>query len=314
MVNKKDDEPSNLYGKILWVHVPGVVIVAALLFAVFPYSLPPSGNFVYVYDYHAVYNYTEDVVFNKKMVPPSTYLVPKLYVTFRNYTLEDVLNLTRAFKMQSPHIDDYGYYFLVKSNQASLLVYKDGYVVKYIRKDVFKAPFNISADKAVAISNEYLKNLSEFCPGGVFVSGYKISEGRYYFDGGNRVFYTRNVSYNLSFGNYPLFMDLTVELDSRGDLVGFYSNSVIVNYGEKYVQIGDFEDAYHYMEKKGVPIPYEPWNVSKIVVNNVTLGFKLLRGNRACLMPGYQIYFEVYLTNGSVKVQSLFEGWEGYHG
>ncbi len=296
--------------KMGYGHLAGLILVIGLLVSLYPFFSAPVGHFVYVYDYMATYNYTENFSINKNIELPPGNLVPVLKTHYNEYNAHDVLNITSLFGMNNSNVADYGAYYIATTSNATLNVSKGGYFVSYIRTGLERKAMNMSNSKIYNISKRYMHALASILPKGVSIGDYVVYGGRAFDVNETAIYYTKNISFNLTFAEYPLAINFTMELDANGKLAGFYDVPVHISYGGVYTQIGTFNDAYLFMKKNGIPITVAPWNVSRVSVDNVTMAFYLLDNHDHALIPGYFIVIRLTLVDGTHVDQKLFLGWE----
>lgn len=291
-------------------HIAGLILVIGLLVSLYPFFSAPVGHFVYIYDYTATYNYTENFSINKNVVLPSGNLVPVLNAHFVKYSAHDVLNIASLFGMKEPNIIDYSAYYQATTSNATLNVSKAGYFILYGRTGLEPKAMNMSNGQIYNITRRYLHNLEPILPKGVSIGDYKVYGGRAFDENGTTIYYTKNISFGLTFAEYPLTINLTMELYANGALAGFYDVPVHIGYGGVYTEIGTFNDAYLFMKKSGIPITVAQWNISWVSVENVSMAFYLLSHNERALIPGYFVVIRLALVDGSYVDQKLFLGWE----
>ena len=283
---------NNLHPGLRYGIVMGVIIVLALFVSLFLYPAFPQGEFTYVNAPQSGNSYAGPVNIPKSLDIPGDLWMPNFDIKGKQYSTGDVMALAEKFGMHCGSVDDGGEFYEVNSANATLIVHKHGLYLRYCLRDVPIRNVTLSKEEIIDVAEKYLDTYSFALPQGVSLKFDGISTGRFFQVNGTRVNYTMKVDYSAHFRNYLVDLPVSIEIDSRGKLVGLNSETVSVEMRD-FVVIPSFREALEWMESHGIPLPQEYDNLYNVTLVNVTEGYALSLEDGGKLMPAYYVVISI---------------------
>ncbi len=191
-------------------------------------------------------------------------------------------------------IREYSDRFSMSNGDDSLTVYKNGYQIVYTKEYVEMIDVKISEKELVDIANGYLDKLEAYLPQNVEIKVHGVFNDRFEattFDNGTTIetYYTKSVIYDCYFQGYFVGLKLRVEIDHKGNLVGFVSMPVkVTKNGER--EICTFGEVHKWLRTQGLAVTVPPKLIKSVEIKDVKLGIlPVPKGNSGEFTPAYII-------------------------
>ncbi len=281
MVRKINQLLENRDTNMLLSLAVGAIFVIILASGLYPFVGTPAPHSVGVFVPEGSAIYHGKVTLEKEPLLNLTYVVPNLKPGHRNYTYKEVSQIAKGLGMRFPAVFDKGEFYFVSTQNATLIVYKDGRGISYHNSNISSTNMSMSDEQIISLANKYLSNLTLALPYGVRLVPH--IEGGILAADSRSVYVAKKVVYNAYFQDYIMSFSVSMVISSSGAIYSFNSTPVIVTFND-YEKIASFAAVYPRIMNHGLPVPVNISSIHKVLIYEVNQGYALVDNN---LYPSY---------------------------